>query len=138
MLNPQSCQRVFYISHTQSLRLLRTARLEKSDQVGNARPTFFMRFFLHRWARLRRSSGHPYLRAQASLHSFGRSVCRAASGSWTKSPVLRGSGVFSFQARPPASAKQWWFRCSGSTANQLELLCRNPGQAGREASPVTY
>ena len=33
----------FYISLTQSLRLLWTARLEKSDQAGNARPDFFMR-----------------------------------------------------------------------------------------------
>ena len=44
-----------------------------------------MRFFRHRWARLRRSSGHPYLRTQASLHNFDRSECRAASGSWTVS-----------------------------------------------------
>ena len=29
----------------QILRLLQTARLEKSDQAGNARPAFFVRFF---------------------------------------------------------------------------------------------
>ena len=29
----------------QILRLLQTARLEKSDQAGNARPAFFMHFF---------------------------------------------------------------------------------------------
>ena len=93
MLNPQLCQRVFYISQTQSLRLLRTARLEKSDQVGNARPTFFMRFFLYRWARLRRSSGHPYLAPRPRfIASTGLNAeLHQAVG---RSPVLRGSGDF--------------------------------------------
>ena len=44
-----------------------------------------MPVFRHRVALLWRLSGHPYLRTQASLHSFNGSECRAASGSWTVS-----------------------------------------------------
>ena len=77
----------------QILRLLRTARLEDSDQAGNARPAFFMPVFRHRVALLWRLSGHPYLRTQASLHSFNGSECRAASGRGT---VSSSEGLWRF------------------------------------------
>jgi len=52
---------------------------------------------------------------------------------------LREKGLF-FLANETTGkwAERWWFRCSGSTANQLELICRNPASTGRDASPDTY
>ena len=54
-------------------------------------------------------------------------------------PFIRAGGLF-FLANETTgkSTKPWRFRCSGSTANPLELLCRNPASIGRDASPDTY
>ena len=77
----------------QSLRLLWTARLENSDQAGNARPAFFMSFFdtvglaCEVLAVIRTPA--PRLRFIAS--SGLNAELHQAVG---RSPVLRGYGDF--------------------------------------------